>query len=316
MNDYFSNLSVRSFDLTEDIPLVSPRVPSLFEPSQELWGVSIEMPSWPSVNHRPNDEIPPASLATKVGEESKGSEQAPERYRRMDTAAPAAPEDFSRLYGSSKEILTGTAERAPSDHEPAVIALRRQDMRNVTILQTPAKPNDIEKRSFDPHVGDDMKEKPATKKTTVTPAEQSVPIPREKGEPLSFRERREEWTKQPRSKSRKERPVVENVLVKGGVEWPFDPDVSSGTDRGERDNVIMPLTTQQPPQPLIKPIFNLWKNTGHREAPAKTEPTIQVTIGRVEVRATTAPVQNRPRPKAPASMSLDEYLRGRDGGRR
>ncbi len=47
----------------------------------------------------------------------------------------------------------------------------------------------------------------------------------------------------------------------------------------------------------------------------RAEPTIQVTIGRVEVRAThpAAPVAPRER-RAPAAMSLEEYLRGRAEG--
>jgi len=52
----------------------------------------------------------------------------------------------------------------------------------------------------------------------------------------------------------------------------------------------------------------------HREAPAAT---IQVTIGRIEVRATPAakaPV--RERPAAPSAPSLEEYLRQRSKGSR
>ena len=44
-------------------------------------------------------------------------------------------------------------------------------------------------------------------------------------------------------------------------------------------------------------------------------PTIQVTIGRVEIRATVeSPPARKPLAKAPV-MSLDEYLRQRNGGR-
>jgi len=53
-----------------------------------------------------------------------------------------------------------------------------------------------------------------------------------------------------------------------------------------------------------------------KEAPApEAAPTIQVTIGRVEVRATPppAPAPQRPRAKPPV-MSLDEYLRQRNRG--
>jgi hypothetical protein len=45
-------------------------------------------------------------------------------------------------------------------------------------------------------------------------------------------------------------------------------------------------------------------------------PAINVTIGRVEVRAVTPPIRERPRPKTPATMSLDDYLRRRANGDR
>jgi hypothetical protein len=48
-----------------------------------------------------------------------------------------------------------------------------------------------------------------------------------------------------------------------------------------------------------------------QEAPAP-EPVIQVTIGRIEVRATPPAVQPpRPRPVAQTGVSLEEYLRRR-----
>lgn len=45
-------------------------------------------------------------------------------------------------------------------------------------------------------------------------------------------------------------------------------------------------------------------------------PTIQVTIGRVEIRATISPPQPRKAPTQPRAMSLDEYLKQRNGSRR
>jgi hypothetical protein len=51
-----------------------------------------------------------------------------------------------------------------------------------------------------------------------------------------------------------------------------------------------------------------------REAPAPA-PIIQVTIGRIEVRATPPPAQPpRQRPAAPSALSLEDYLRQRSKG--
>ncbi|WP_199746994.1 hypothetical protein, partial [Corallococcus sp. AB049A] len=46
-------------------------------------------------------------------------------------------------------------------------------------------------------------------------------------------------------------------------------------------------------------------------------PVVQVTIGRIEVRAVTPPAPARPAPaRTSPSLSLDEYLRRRNGGGR
>lgn len=51
-----------------------------------------------------------------------------------------------------------------------------------------------------------------------------------------------------------------------------------------------------------------------RETPTPA-PTIQVTIGRIEVRATPAPkAPVRERPSAPAALSLEDYLKQRSRG--
>jgi hypothetical protein len=51
---------------------------------------------------------------------------------------------------------------------------------------------------------------------------------------------------------------------------------------------------------------------------ASAEPVVRITIGRVEVRAVLPPPVPRPRrePPAPKTLSLDEYLDRRHGGKR
>lgn len=57
-----------------------------------------------------------------------------------------------------------------------------------------------------------------------------------------------------------------------------------------------------------------------QEISTSVAPTIQVTIGRIEVRATPAPTSSAPsvesRPRSPAVMSLDDYLQQRAKGGR
>ncbi len=71
---------------------------------------------------------------------------------------------------------------------------------------------------------------------------------------------------------------------------------------------------QAVPQPRQSPHFGTKEPLSGPPSPA---PTIQVTIGRIEVKATPAAEAPRKRPTAPKSVSLDEYLRQRnERGRR
>jgi len=72
--------------------------------------------------------------------------------------------------------------------------------------------------------------------------------------------------------------------------------------------VLLPLS--HPPLPLVRS-----QSVIVREAlPA---PTIQVTIGRIEVRATSpSPATLKKAPSKPVAMSLEDYLKQRNEGRR
>lgn len=52
------------------------------------------------------------------------------------------------------------------------------------------------------------------------------------------------------------------------------------------------------------------------QATAPEPPMIQVTIGRIEIRATASPTPSRKTPVRSPGMSLEEYLKQRNGGRR
>ena len=82
-----------------------------------------------------------------------------------------------------------------------------------------------------------------------------------------------------------------------------------------------PLTPALQPRPVspVPPRLNPVSQPAFGESSnlrAAEVPTIQVTIGRIEIRATppAAPVP-KPRPASP-TLSLDDYLRQRNEGRR
>ena len=88
----------------------------------------------------------------------------------------------------------------------------------------------------------------------------------------------------------------------------------SGTP-GERSAARPPTAAPpslRPPAPASRAI-----RPERERAEARGGPTIHVTIGRVDVRAVVASVAAPPRLPAPAeTSSLEDYLRGRAGGRR
>jgi len=74
---------------------------------------------------------------------------------------------------------------------------------------------------------------------------------------------------------------------------------------------VPPQTTAIRPTPLAPP------QSPARQAPLTTPvPTINITIGRVEVRAVQPSSSARSKAKAPSILSLDDYLEGRSRERR
>jgi hypothetical protein len=93
------------------------------------------------------------------------------------------------------------------------------------------------------------------------------------------------------------RPVIENVNIEKRV-----------ADESRQH----PFQSATSPQPRITVPWGQ-KNEPITQPQAPT-PTIQVTIGRIEVRATPAVSQPQRQRPAPQPMGLEEYLRQRNGG--
>jgi len=92
----------------------------------------------------------------------------------------------------------------------------------------------------------------------------------------------------------------------------FDHDRRGSADEARPPSVSRETLVRQAARPAIAD----FASTAAR--PETAAPTIQVSIGRVEVRAVTPPTQG-PRVverKAPPLLSLDQYLRERNEGRR
>ena len=61
---------------------------------------------------------------------------------------------------------------------------------------------------------------------------------------------------------------------------------------------------------------NLFASEAYHQTNASESPTVQVSIGRIEIRATASPAPGRKASARSPAMSLDEYLKQRNGGQR
>ncbi len=71
---------------------------------------------------------------------------------------------------------------------------------------------------------------------------------------------------------------------------------------------LVPIRPRQQPVPESDPI--------DPDQVPSTERSVQVTIGKVEIRAVQQPVGRAALPSLPPPTTLDEYLRGRSGAER
>ena len=99
------------------------------------------------------------------------------------------------------------------------------------------------------------------------------------------------------------------------------PSRESGEEMSRREPPPFPHLVALEPEPpaRIEPMAATLEDRGRREEsrPQTSPQTIQVTIGRIEVKA-TSPATRAPRPERKGAhvMSLDDYMRQRAGGGR
>lgn len=304
MSDYLSNLSARSFNRTEGIPVLRPRVPSLFEPLPTEQGDFPEMHSWSSVRHRRNEETTPSS--SRAGEEANGPDQAEER-------SVTTYEDVPHLPRLRVQTLQQASEKDPRDGRSADTHPPQSGPRTVIIQQTAAESFDG-KTSQPP--GRDGLQEPATNGTTVPASMEMVRTSGGNEESPSVQGRREEPGTHPPRRRGMHDGAVENVIVKHSVERILDRNPSAPIEAGGHLNPMMSPIGQQPPERAVGPVTFSGTDSAGRKVPARAEPAIHVTIGRVEVRATVSPQKPTGKPGKPVpTMGLEEYLRRRSGGR-
>jgi hypothetical protein len=279
MMDYLSNLTNRSFDLSEGEQFVQPRLPSRFESTKEIWQVPVDNASHSPLREESGEEQPASPLSmtgARLSRQAPAVESADDPF----TATVKASENAPHLPRSHSETPPTTPGDPRGQVRPAASLLHR------------------EKRAGAASVRVAEQSSPGTRlaREKSTERSRSMPLP---------------GLKAGRAAHAQDRPQeagvgAETVDVQGRVAPIPDSVISSGNEGRVPGEAVLPRMVETLPHPV--PTIS----------PANAEPTIQVTIGRIEIRASasTAPKRDRPRPKAPAAMTLNDYLQRRSGGAR
>lgn len=299
MGDYLSNLVARSFDLGD---VVQPRPVSLFEPTPVPGMPTLEEPGNPETGEEPVLESP--------------RDETPKQAQHATEQNSLLP----RFIGSEEN----EAQEKRDPPEPM--------------------PNQMERSSF-------TRELPAPRIAPLS-TPQSKPVANQQHDQSNAQPPRTTLVTSPMSDSPSSEPVIREVLSKREsspvLEPMFPPPIAPAMEEphteivmGSPEFEIVPPKTGREERSDTKPVSSSTETslnqpstmliavqpqiTAFEESPKQRQfmpveppeaaPTIHVTIGRVEVRATPppSPPQKEKRSRAPV-MSLDEYLRQRSQG--
>ncbi len=292
MSDFLGNLAMKSLGLA---PLVQPRPLSQFE----------ALPAEGAFAGRPAAEAPAASVDLLAEE--------------VSDAAPARPSTSAPSTGRSGRLDTPptvSAPRAqverPAPLQPLAVSLPQVASQAETIgpaLQRMPAPKPTTDLAPAPLSHPQSLAMPAPKPPTdLAPAPLSHPQALAMPAPALFE--RSPWTSP--------RPVPASQLVgPPSAPAPLVENLASESHAAPpaRRIGLTPEVEQIKPSPLGAPAESRTQPAGR----AEPSPTISVTIGRVEVRAALSPETSTRRTatgaKPAASISLNDYLRLRSGGK-
>jgi hypothetical protein len=294
MSDYLTRLISRGLDMSA---VVRPRPTPLFAPEravdQPIFGAAesheetvAAMPSPRQRDHRRLASQPPVNMMQAQTDQLQPLSDPPLSAALHRRALPAP----SRLIEPSADIAQPSETVVPA-RQPAPIM--PQPLPSVAVAQPLPPP--VSSTNDRPPDGD-----AAASRLSPVPATQPILIERA-------------VVSEPSHAADARHPALPPLVV-------AQPPVSARLH-------IQPEPASQSPQiivqPSITPALSTFQ-TAPRSAPpsvasqpaATTEPTIHVTIGRIEVRATSPAPAARPKSAPAPTMSLDDYLRTRGGGRR
>jgi hypothetical protein len=306
MSDYLDNLVARSCNLTE---VAQPRPVSLFEPPPgTTWSPSNHLPALETVEGEPAlGERPPDA----PGITRSAARHSPAAPRATSAGVEPEPPAASPAYPDARMAPRGP-QSAPAPHDwdgaqPQPLRLRPEP----SLAQTVSAPaSGTLALAASTRIVESVPQRPGEGRPGTTPAgiaavgnnaphgavertviERIVPLATP---PLM----------QIVSPTSQAAPLVE-VTKPGGLA------VIKATLARPDPTQPAPVIARPHSRPYLEPAPPPTTCSTARPAP-----TIQVTIGRLEVRTTPPPLPPSKERSTPLVMSLDDYLRQRNGGRR
>jgi len=305
MADFLTRLASRTLGLA---PVAEPVVAPMFAPEPSLPAVAasdeaLDAPQQAAEPVATRGALPPVSSPR-----SMVRPVAPRPRPDLAEARPAPP--------SAGEMTSRTAMTAPDDVIVRDLPARRR------LQLTPAASETVDEDALlMPVAGTQKRRAPvgAAALMTTTPAETplAMPLPARPASPDSSRTQ-STWTEEPLAASSR-------LAVRQGrstpPSWDVEPDEPLLLPLNPVEALSMRPDARAAVTPVDEPELPRRAERGQAAAAATliSPLTIEVTIGRVEVRAMHPPAPvARPKPDAPTAprLSLEEYLRNQNGGRR
>jgi hypothetical protein len=282
MNGFLSNLSARSFDVAGASALVRPRLPSLFEPVHPKWGDLPELPA----GSEPGEET--GNSGRESTRWADGPESVQLRHNLQQETGPyglpARPmTDGDRVppHPAGKGVAAADKDRAggSSGYETLVHHVSRAIPQQLTAPEIPAR---------------------------------TTPMPGPDRQSDKAREELPTWSERPPRRIAAPDTKVEEAEIGDRIKQLAARIMKARGEGSEKRMNAAERPAIHPAGPAAPP----WDERKFQTVAAKPEPTIQVTIGRIEVRASVSPQTHTTKPlNKPPLMGLEEYLHRRSGGR-
>jgi hypothetical protein len=327
MSDYLSSLAARSLRRE---PACEPRRAQMFEPRQETPDSALARGAHEGLAGAENASGAPAVYESDGGALSEpraeGDRPRPDFHTAQSPLRmPAPPSRTSHTRAG--EDVPPSSEHTPHDARPVEAA--RQ-----TKAPSPSTTNAATEAAGEPP---SLNTRRDVKATPHTPSAHAHPTSSRQARATS-----EERAESLRPESSERAPLAGALDEEGGEQAPAverrvadeskgstaavdievirraskPPQYNSDSESPSK-GVLQPLNPAASAEALpfteVRPVTA--QPSAPREESTQPPPTIEVTIGRIEVRAVTPPAPPPRQRHEPPRMSLDDYLRARDGGR-